>query len=150
MFVLPMTRQAQAFSRQLERLFDDDLYGRPSAAAPAAAAEPLASRSPLLDIVETARGYTVQAELPGVAKDDVKVHVEGRQVSLSAQPRAAQERREGERPLHRERPASGFARSFTLPAELDAAACEARLSDGVLTLELVRRHADGPSTLPVR
>ena len=148
MFVLPMPRQAQAFSRQLERLFDDELYGRASAAAPTP--EPLASRSPLLDIVETARGYTVQAELPGVAKEDVKVHVEGRQVSLSAQPRPTQERREGERPLHRERPASGFARSFTLPVELDAAACEARLADGVLTLELVRRHADGPSTLPVR
>ena len=106
MFVLPMPRQAQAFSRQLERLFDDELYGRASAAAPTP--EPLASRSPLLDIVETARGYTVQAELPGVAKEDVKVHVEGRQVSLSAQPRPTQERREGERPLHRERPASGF------------------------------------------
>ena len=40
--------------------------------------------------------------------------------------------------------------NLTLPVELDAAACEARLADGVLTLELVRRHADGPSTLPVR
>ena len=74
-----------------------------------------ASRSPALDVAETDAGYTVKLEMPGVAKDDIKVSVEGRKVSLQAQSQRGDEKKDGERVLYRERSATRYARSFTLP-----------------------------------
>lgn len=148
MFLVPMTRHANDFSRHLDRLLDDGLLDRlvnPAAAEPATAA-----RAPALDITETDRGYTVLVDMPGVAKEDVKVHIEGRRVSLSAESRLAADRPEGERVVHRERSASRYARSFTLPVEIDQASSEARLNDGVLTLSLAKRGAGAAAHLSVQ
>ena len=90
MFLVPMSRDP----RQLSRLFDDTFerfFG------PAAAPEGVAARSPALDVAETERAYTVKLEMPGVAKEDVKVSIEGRQVSVQAQGQRVEERKDGER-----------------------------------------------------
>lgn len=147
MFLVPMGRNAADFSRSLERLFDDRFFDR----APAAGtAEGSTTRSPALDILETERGYTVLAELPGVAKEDIKVQIDGRRVSLSAELRPQTEARPGERLVHRERGNASYARSFTLPVEIDQADSKARLDQGVLTLELVKRGAPGAASLKVQ
>ena len=100
-----------------------------------------ASRSPALDVAETDAGYTVKLEMPGVAKDDIKVSVEGRKVSLQAQSQRSDEKKDGERVLYRERSATSYARTFTLPVEVDQAESGAKLEDGVLTLTLPDRKS---------
>lgn len=146
MFVVPMGRRTSEFSRSIERLFDDAFFDRVMTTTTAEAAAP---RAPALDIRETPRGYIVQADMPGVAREDVKVQIEGRRVSLSAELRQTADTEEGERLLHRERASSAFARSFTLPADIDQAASQARLDAGVLTLTLVKRSATSASQLEV-
>jgi HSP20 family protein len=145
MFVVPMSRHANEFSRSIERLFDDAFVDRLATAC----ASQTAARAPALDIKDTGPGYVVQAELPGVAKEDVKVQIEGRRVSLSAELRQASETKDGERLLYRERASSAFARSFTLPVEIDQVASQARLDHGVLTLTLVKKGATTASQLEV-
>ncbi|MBN8486178.1 MAG: Hsp20/alpha crystallin family protein [Burkholderiales bacterium] len=145
MILVPMGRHASEFSRSIERLFDDRFLDR--VAVPACAET--ASRAPAIDVRETERGYVVNADLPGVAKEDVKVQIEGRRVNLSAEVRQGSEQREGERLLHRERSVSTFSRSFALPAEIDQAASAARLDHGVLTLTLVKRSAGNATQLEV-
>lgn len=94
-----------------------------------------------IDVTETDKGYTVRAEIPGVAKEDIHVTVEGSEVSIGAEVKRETEKREGDRVLRRERYVGSVHRSFTLPAELDQAASEAKYENGVLELRLARKAA---------
>jgi HSP20 family protein len=146
MFLVPVTRHTQELARSLDRLFDDSFERLFSAQN---AGEPNGARSPALDVAETDRGYTVTLDLPGVAKEDVRVSIEGRQVSVQASTRQNQEKRDGERLVYRERSVASWARSFTLPQELDQAEAHARLEHGVLTLHLPKRAARTASQIAV-
>lgn len=133
MFLVPVTRSPSELSRSFDRLFDDNLdrfFGNGSTAL----------RSPSLDVTETEAGYKVALDLPGVAKEDVKITIEGRQVSVSAATQREDVRKDGERVLYRERSTSSYARSFTLPQEVDQESSQARLDNGVLTLNLARKR----------
>ena len=51
--------------------------------------DPLPSPTQIkVDVKETDQGYTVQAEVPGVAKEDIQVSVDGNVVTLSAEVRS--------------------------------------------------------------
>lgn len=142
MFLVPIPRE----TRQLSRLFDDTFerfFG------PVVAAESSGARRPALDLAESDRGYTVRLEMPGVAKQDVKVAIEGRQVTVQAQSERTEEREEGDRVVYRERSARSYARSFTLPMEVDQAESGAKLEDGVLTLTLPKRGARSAAQITV-
>jgi len=143
MFIVPASRE----TRQLTRLFDDAfdrVFG------PVPFDNTVASRSPALDVAESDRAYTVKLEMPGVAKEDVKVSIEGRQVSVQAQTQRQEERKDGERVVYRERSVASFARTFTLPAEVDQAEAGAKLEHGVLTLTLPKRGARSAAQITVQ
>jgi len=91
----------------------------------------------------------VKLEMPGVAKEDVKVAIEGRQITVQAQSERTEERKEGDRIVYRERSASSYARSFTLPVEVDQAESGAKLENGVLTLTLPKRGARSAAQITV-
>ncbi|OGA59097.1 MAG: heat-shock protein Hsp20 [Burkholderiales bacterium RIFCSPHIGHO2_01_FULL_64_960] len=92
-----------------------------------------------VDVKETEDGYTVLAEVPGVAKEDIHVSLEGNVVSLRAEVRQHDEKREGEKVLRSERYYGAVARSFQLPADVDAAQAKAKYDNGVLTLNLPKK-----------
>ena len=92
-----------------------------------------------LDVAEKNGGYVVRAEIPGVAKDDIQVSIEGNQVTISAEVKRETEKKEGERVLHTERYYGSAFRSFSLPAELDEAASAAKYENGVLELTLAKK-----------
>jgi HSP20 family protein len=142
MFLVPMSRE----SRQLSRLFDDTFERFFN---PASAPDGVAARSPALDVAETERAYTVKLEMPGVAKEDVKVAVEGHQVTVQAGNSRVAEQKDGERLLYRERSTTRYARTFTLPLEVDQAEAAARLDHGVLTLTLPKRSARSAAQIAV-
>jgi HSP20 family protein len=143
MFYVPVTRE----TRQLSRLFDDTLerFFSPAPAGEAA----LSTRSPALDVVESERAYTVKLEVPGVAKEDVKVAIDGRQISVQATSQRSDEKKDGERLVYRERTESSYQRTFTLPLEVDQAEANAKLEHGVLTLTLPKRGARTAAQLTV-
>ena len=132
MFVVPVTRDTRAFSR----FFDGALERHVGAALDT---ESTSVRNPVLDVAESDQAYIVQLEMPGVAKEDVKVEIVGRQVSVQAQGQRTAERKEGERVVYRERSVSSYARSFKLAVEVDQAEAVAKLENGVLTLTLPKR-----------
>jgi HSP20 family protein len=153
MFLVPVSPLAQISRRAavrapgFDRLFDE-AFDRFLGHAGLGDATP--ARRPALDVSESDAAYVVTLDLPGVAREDVKVSIDGRRVSVSAEARAeaaseAAEKAEGapargaERLLLRERRAASYARSFVLPAEIDQAASQAKLDQGVLTLTLAKR-----------
>lgn len=99
-----------------------------------------AARVPALDLAESDRDYTVRVDVPGVSKDDIKVDIDGRHVSVEAQARDSADKSEGGRVVYRERRLSRYARRFSLPYEVDEAASTAKLDNGVLTLTLAKRN----------
>jgi HSP20 family protein len=97
--------------------------------------------SPRIDVVENDRGYQVEADLPGVTKNDLKVSVDGPRVTIEAEVRRESERKEGESVMHTERVVRKYARSFEMPHEVDDTQAVAKLEHGVLTLTLPKKQA---------
>lgn len=134
MFLVPVSHE----SRQLSRLFDDTLerfFGPLGSGSEAGA-----PRSPALDVAESESAFTVKLEVPGVAKEDVKVSIDGRNVTVQAQSQHSEERNDGDRIVYRERSLGSYARSFRLPVEVEQAEANAKLDNGVLTLTLPKRN----------
>jgi HSP20 family protein len=94
-----------------------------------------------VDVAEKEDAYVVRAEIPGVAKDDIQVSIEGNQVTIGAEVKRESEKKDGERVLHTERYYGNAFRSFTLPAELDESASVAKYENGVLELTLAKKPA---------
>ena len=92
-----------------------------------------------VDVKETDGGYTVQAEVPGVSKEDIHVSIDGNVVSLRAEVRQLDQQTEGEKVLRSERYFGSVARSFQLPADIDAGQAKAKYDNGILTLTLPKK-----------
>jgi HSP20 family protein len=103
-----------------------------------------------MDISENDEAYTIKAEIPGAKKDDVKVSIDGNQVSISAETKRESEQKEGETVVRRERYVGRQSRSFTLACGIDDAKAVAKYQDGVLELSLPKKTRDGGvKTLPI-
>jgi len=107
---------------------------------PALVLEDRAEQLPIrFDVRETAEAYTVNAELPGVKKENINVEVEGNEVTISAETRRETEPKEGDKWLRSERYFGKSARRFALPQELDSSKAAAKFIDGVLELTLPKK-----------
>ena len=129
MFVLPLSRSAHRsaspqFSRVIDRLFDESfdhtLRGSTATTQP---------RTPALDVSETDTAYNVVFDVPGVTREQLKVSVEGRRLSIetiNAATAADEPKDAAPRVLYRERSTTRYARTVSLPAELDQASSTAK------------------------
>ena len=174
MFVLPLSRSPSLARRDSRmssldglalRLFDES-FDRFAGGAQAG----VAARTPAMDVAETDAAFTVTFDVPGATREQLKVAVEGRRVSLNhtaapaeatgdeAQPKAAEDAKAvptqadaatAERVLYRERPVARYARTVSLPAEVDQAASQAKFENGVLTLVLAKKLPAGATQLHI-
>lgn len=97
--------------------------------------EPTRSRPtfrPRVDILETERGLTLMADIPGVRRDAIDVQLDRRELTVRA--RVEDHAPEGMSPLLREYEVGDWERRFQLSGDFDTDAIEADLRDGVLTL----------------
>jgi HSP20 family protein len=134
------------FGRMVESMFGE-MFG-PLARGATWAAEGMAA--PRLDVTENEQAFEVQAELPGVKKEDVKVAIDGQRVTIEAECQQANEQRQGEQVVYSERSARKYQRSFTLPSEVDDGNAAARLEDGVLMLTLPKRAGGAARRLTIQ
>lgn len=104
--------------------------------------------TPRMDVRETEQGYVVHAEVPGVKKEDIKVNVDGNQVSISAQTQQESEEK-SENMLCTERSWGQYYRSFTLPQAVDDAQAKAEYHDGILELTLPKKSGGTAKTLAI-
>ena len=94
-----------------------------------------------VDVKESGDAYTVQAEIPGVPKEDIQVAVEGNVVSLRAEVKQQDSTSQDEKTLRSERYYGAVSRSFQLASDIDQAQAKARYDNGVLTLTLPKKQA---------
>jgi HSP20 family protein len=104
-----------------------------------------------LDVSENDKEFLVTAEIPGALKDDIRVVVDGRSVSISAEMKKDVEERDQKngRILLKETSRGSVARSFTLTQEVDDKAATAKLENGILKLRLPKRADAGHRVLAI-
>ena len=110
--------------------------------APASA---LPATTPAVDVYESPDGYLLVADLPGVARDDLDVEVDGNVLSIVGRRTLANEGQT----LHRAFGSVEFRRSFRLPKVADIDELSAKLEAGVLTLTVPKRPESRPRRIEV-
>src|SRR5207302_973265 len=89
--------------------------------------------SPLVDIEEQDDAYAIEAELPGVKRQDVNIELVGNELAISGE---LKEREHKGVIRRRTRRVGRFDYRVGLPEQVDADKVEAKLSDGVLTVRV--------------
>jgi HSP20 family protein len=94
-----------------------------------------------LDVSESDNAYTITAEIPGVSKDAIQVTVENNVVTIGAEVKQEDVKRDGDKVLHSERYFGAVSRTLALPGDVDETQASAKYENGVLTLVLPKKAA---------
>ncbi len=139
--------------RDMEEIFDR--FSRSSRRLPALRSEgsqelmTIADWAPTVDVSETDDEYLIKVELPEVRKEEVKVTIHDGVLTLQGERKL--EREEKNKKYHRvERAYGSFARSFTLPENVDDNNVKARNKDGMLYLHLGKTEEAKPKSIEVK
>lgn len=122
---------------------DTTTVTRKSADTPADAA-----LTPPVDVIEDVSGITLYADLPGVAKDRLNLHVEGDTLSIEGE--ITLPTPENMDATHVEVALPRYRRVFTLSRELDAAKVNAEFEHGVLKLRIPKAEHAQPRRIEVK
>ncbi|MGY1638225.1 Hsp20/alpha crystallin family protein [Geodermatophilus sp. SYSU D00742] len=102
--------------------------------------------APLADVEETDDAWSVEIDLPGVARDDVDIQLNERELTVSG------EVREKERTgilRRRTRRVGQFSYAVTLPGDVDPDGVTAQLTDGVLTVRVPKAQQAKPRRIAI-
>lgn len=102
-----------------------------------------------VEIKESDDAVVVQAEIPGVDKDDIDISVEGNVLTIGAEVRQYDADRENEKVVHSERYYGTVQRQFTLPASVSQDKAEAAYQDGMLVLTLPKETPNGTKKIAI-
>jgi len=130
--------------REMDRLFEGFL-GEPRS-MPAIFGEHF---TPAFDVSETENEIIVKAELPGVDPKVVDVSLAGNVLTIKGEKK--EERESHNENMHRlERTFGSFARSFTLPCDVQADKIQATYEHGVLDLRLPKSESSKPRKIQIQ
>ena len=114
MFFAPVVRTRahspafRSFDRSFERFVNDAFFS---------------DTSPGFNVEQDDKAWTVSLDMPGVAKDDLAITIEGSIVRIETKAEAKRQ----------------FKAAYELPQDIDAGASGAKLENGVLTLTLAKQ-----------
>jgi len=115
--------------------------------SPAESLTPRLLFNPPIDIYETPDGLVLYADLPGVNADGLDLQVQDNRLTLFG--RIQQPESEGLTVVHQEYQMGDYLRSFILSDEVDHDRIQAKLSNGVLRVELPRAARAKPRRIEV-
>ena len=136
--------ELEEISNRLNRIF-----GRPPARAESGKETlAMADWAPCVDISETDAAYLVNAEIPGVKKEDVRVTIEDGMLTLQGERKMEKESKSNK--FHRvERCYGSFMRSFLVPDDADEGKIKAEFKDGMLNITLAKSEKAKPRQVNV-
>lgn len=103
---------------------------------------------PRVDVLEDDTGITLLADLPGVSRESLEIHVEGESLMIEGTVTAATP--EAMEAAYAEVRVPRYRRSFTLSRELDGGRIEAQLKDGVLRLRIPKQEHAQPRRVSIK
>lgn len=93
-----------------------------------------------VDVKEEDGNLLVEADLPGISKENVAVKVKDNQLMITGQEKKEEEE-ESENYYRRERSKRGLQRTITLPEDVKGEEAEAEMEDGVLRVTIPKKKA---------
>lgn len=136
----PMMGLQQQINRMFDQ-FDSNLFGHLEGLGEGMFAPPV-------DVKEDADAYTVHLEVPGVAQENLQLSLQDNVLTIRGTKEQKQETGEG-RYRRVERSYGSFARSLSLPRNVDGSGVTANLEDGVLEVRLPKREESRPRQISV-
>jgi len=112
--------------------FDNDWMVKANATAPA------------INVIETENDYKVELAAPGMKKEDFNIHINDDNdlvISMEKKEEKKEEKKNG-RYLRREFSYSKFQQTLVLPDNVDKEKIDAKMEDGVLTVDLPKRSPE--------
>ncbi len=103
---------------------------------------------PPVDIFEDEHGITVYADLPGVSRDRLSVHIDGDTLTIDGE--AVVGAPKDMEQVSSEVRVPYYRRGFTLSRELDASKVDATMKDGVLMLHIPKLEEAKPRRITVK
>ena len=102
-----------------------------------------------VDVHQEGDDLIVEADLPGIRKDDLEISVEQNTLTIAAEYKSESDEKKGDYHL-RERRQGRYSRSFRLPKTADGEHVTAELAHGVLTLRIPTREEAKPRKIEVK
>ncbi len=134
-----MTSLRDAMSRLMESAF----------ISPGVTAGTADSMGVPVDLWENENEYVVQASLPGIKPEDVRISVQNNVLTLEGERKDDRERKDGEHSLYREHRYGTFSRSFGFNSPIDADQAQAHFEHGVLRLTVPKSEAAKPKQIRI-
>ena len=135
-------REAVSLRDAMNALFQDS-FVRPSGSTAPGGGVALP-----LDVAENENEFVVKASLPGVKPEDVQITVHGETLTIQAESKFQEEKKD-ERWHIRERRAGSFQRAIVLPVPVDSDKAQASFDHGVLTLTLPKSEKAKPRQIRI-
>jgi HSP20 family protein len=126
--------EMECLKEDMKRLVEDTACHSPFAAG----MRRLGQFRPLADVAETAEGFLILVELPGLEREDVSLEVHGTELAVFGERKPPSDLA-GAAFQSMERSYGCFSRRFILPLEIDPAAVEARMRAGLLHIHVSKR-----------
>lgn len=136
-------RDLHVLRERMNRLFEDSI-------SQVSGSEELGTVGwmPVVDVFETENSVVLKAEVPEVNKEDVDIQVRDGVLTIRGERRFQNEANK-DRYQRIERSYGAFQRSFTLPPNVDSENVQARMKDGVLTIEIVKKEDTKPRQIKI-
>lgn len=119
-------KELETLNERMQRYFDD---------FPSFGLDFSTSFSPRIDISDDEKNVYVEAEIPGVNKDDLKITLKDNILTIKGEKKIEKEKKE-KNYYRSERSYGSFQRSFTLPVDVDSNKIDAKYNDGTLILKM--------------
>ncbi len=116
--------------------------GRPAAFATAGV-------FPLINLTESKDAYILRAELPGVKASDLVIESTDNNISISGE-RKLTETDKNAKYHRREREFGRFSRIISMPRRINRDQIEAKLADGILTINIPKSEDDKPKQITIQ
>ena len=140
----PTTRSLFNLRDEMRRTIDDffpDFCGTRSELTPT-------EWRPTVDISETDKELIVEAELPGLKKEDIEVSLEDSTLSIRGE-RKREEKKEEDHYISTERFYGGFYRSVDLPSYVDDKNVKTNYKNGILEIRMPKKEEAKPKKIEV-
>lgn len=103
---------------------------------------------PPVDVYEDENGITLEADMPGVSKENLTVNVEGDQLTIEGTVSLGESAKLD--PVYAEVRVAQYRRTFALSRDLDTGKIDAKMKNGVLTLRIPKAEQAKPRRIAVK
>jgi HSP20 family protein len=120
-------RELESFNNRIQRFFND---------FPGWNIEGGFSFNPHIDISDDNKKIYIEAEIPGVKKEDLKISLQDNILTINGEKKSNIKDEKDKKYYRTERMYGSFTRSFTLPEEINPDSVEAKFEDGILNISV--------------